>query len=110
MDVADLPALKPFPENHFDALLNIDAYHYFGASSAFFDSHLAPWIKPGGRVTIVIPGLKRPFDHGVPPELAQFWQSGMNFFTVDWWRQLWQQSAYLQIDGCTESACCEQAW
>lgn len=26
MDVADLPVLKPFPENHVDALINIDAY------------------------------------------------------------------------------------
>ncbi|WP_252318197.1 MULTISPECIES: hypothetical protein [Symbiopectobacterium] len=34
----------------------------------------------------------------------------MNFFTVDWWRQIWQQSAYLQIAECTESARCEQAW
>ncbi|MCW2480527.1 SAM-dependent methyltransferase [Candidatus Symbiopectobacterium sp. NZEC135] len=110
MDVTDLPAVKPFPENHFDALINIDAYHYFGASSAFFDSHLAPWIKPGGRVAIVIPGLKKPFDRGVPPELAPFWQPGMNFFTVDWWRQLWQQSAYLQIAECTENTRCEQAW
>ncbi|CFR02121.1 cyclopropane-fatty-acyl-phospholipid synthase [Yersinia frederiksenii] len=110
MDVADLPHQKPFPENSFDALLNIDSYHYFGASSSFFDSHLAPVIKPGGRVAIVVPGLKTPFNQGVPPELAPFWQAEINFFTVDWWRQLWQQSAFLQIDMCTESECCEQAW
>lgn len=58
MDVADLPAVKPFPENHFDALIHIDPCHDFAASSAFFHSHLAPRIKPGGRVAIVIPDLK----------------------------------------------------
>ncbi|WP_252318199.1 MULTISPECIES: SAM-dependent methyltransferase [Symbiopectobacterium] len=36
MDVADLPAVKPFPENHFDALLNIDAYHYFWCQFSLF--------------------------------------------------------------------------
>lgn len=110
MDVNDLPFLKPFPENSFDALINIDAYHYFGASSSFFDKCLAPFIKPGGRVAIVVPGLKTPFNDGVPPELAPYWQPEINFFTVDWWRQLWQQSAYLQMDMCEESTCCEQAW
>ncbi|WP_159565898.1 SAM-dependent methyltransferase [Budvicia diplopodorum] len=110
MNVLDLPRLKPFPENSFDALINIDAYHYFGASSSFFDSYLAPIIKPGGRVAIVVPGLKTPFSDGVPAELAPYWQSEINFFTVDWWRQLWQQSAFLQMELCTESECCEQAW
>jgi cyclopropane fatty-acyl-phospholipid synthase-like methyltransferase len=109
-DVNDLPLRSPFEENSFDALISVDAYHYFGASSTFFDSHLAPYLKPGAGIAIVIPGLKRPFNTGVPSELAPFWQPGMNFFTVDWWRQLWQQSANLQIETCTESGRCEQAW
>ncbi|AJJ19202.1 MULTISPECIES: SAM-dependent methyltransferase [Yersinia] len=110
MDVADLPHQKPFAENSFDALISIDAYHYFGASSMFFDYHLAPYLKAGAGVAILIPGLKAPFNHGIPPEMAPFWHSGMNFFTVNWWQQLWQQSAFLQMNVCTESECCYQAW
>ncbi len=34
----------------------------------------------------------------------------MNFFTVDWWMQLWQQSAFLQLELCEESGQCAQAW
>ncbi len=110
LDVADLPATLPFATDLFDAMVSIDAWHYFGASSPFFDSHLAPFIKPGGRVAIVIPGLKKPFEGKVPDALAPWWQPQMNFFTVDWWRQLWQQSASLQITRCQESTRCEQAW
>ncbi|BCV30825.1 hypothetical protein TUM4442_03520 [Shewanella algae] len=93
------PGHAPFAENSFDAVLSIDAYHYFGASSAFFDTHLAPFIKPGGQVAIVVPGLKKPFplQQSVAPELAPWWQPGMNFFTVDWWMQLWQQSAFFTV-------------
>ncbi|GHB19730.1 SAM-dependent methyltransferase [Shewanella indica] len=106
------PEHAPFAENSFDAVLSIDAYHYFGASSAFFDTHLAPFIKPGGQVAIVVPGLKKPFplQQSVAPELAPWWQPGMNFFTVDWWMQLWQQSAFLQMELCEESGQCAQAW
>lgn len=34
--------------------------------------------------------------------MSLFWQSGINAFTVDWWRQLWQQCAYLQRKECRE--------
>ena len=110
LDVAELPVRLPFATDLFDAMVSIDAWHYFGTSSAFFDSHLAPFIKPGGRVAIVVPGLKKPFDKGVPPELAPWWQPQMNFFTVDWWQQLWQQSASLRMDSCEESQRCAEAW
>lgn len=109
-DVNDLPRDRPFPEDHFDALISIDAWHYFGASSSFFDTHLVPFLKPGARVAVVVPGLKAPFNDGVPPEMAPYWQSGMNFFTVDWWRQLWQQSAFLRMDLCAESGVNDAAW
>ncbi|ALR75267.1 SAM-dependent methyltransferase [[Enterobacter] lignolyticus] len=110
LDVAELPVALPFAENLFDALISIDAWHYFGASAGFFDSHLAPFIRPGGRVAVVVPGLKAPFNDGVPPELAPYWQPNINFFTVDWWRQLWQQSAALKVERCEENARCEDAW
>ena len=110
LDVANLPVTLPFATALFDAMISIDAWHYFGASSSFFDSHLAPFIKPGGKVAIVVPGLKRPFHSGVPPQLAPWWQAQMNFYTVDWWQQLWQQSAFLQIESCEESRRCTEAW
>lgn len=109
-DVETLYQQPPFAENSFDALLSVDAWHYFGANSAFFDRNLAPFLKNGARVAVVVPGLKAPFCHGVPSEMAPFWQPVMNFFTVDWWQQLWQQSAMLRIDTCVESTRCEQAW
>lgn len=110
LDVNELPTALPFAHDLFDAMISIDAWHYFGASATFFDSHIAPFIKPGGRVAVVVPGLKTPFMDGVPPELAPYWQPVMNFFTTDWWRQLWQQCAHLQLEMCAESECCEEAW
>ncbi|MBB1198957.1 methyltransferase domain-containing protein [Enterobacteriaceae bacterium 89] len=110
LDVADLPVTLPFATDLFDAMISIDAWHYFGASATFFDSHLAPFIKADGRVAIVVPGLKKPFDRSVPAQLAPWWQPRMNFFTVDWWQQLWQQSEFLRVESCEESLRCREAW
>lgn len=110
LDVMDLPRLKPFAEDYFDAVISADAYHYFGSDVHFFDDYLAPFIKPGGTVGFVIPGLKQEFSAGVPPELQPYWQDDMYFYTPSWWHRLWQQSRHLQVEHCGEIDCCQQAW
>lgn len=46
----------PFADGYFDAVVSIDAYHYFGREKGFLDAHIAPLVKEGGNDR---PGLSR---------------------------------------------------
>ena len=52
----------PFEREMFDALVSVDAYHYFGGKEDFFTEKILPFIKKGGTALIAIPGMKNEFD------------------------------------------------
>ena len=47
----------PFADGFFDAMVSVDAYHYFGTADLYLENHLARLVKPGGQMGIVVPGL-----------------------------------------------------
>lgn len=51
-----------FDKEMFDALISIDSYHYFAGKEGFFINNILPYIKSGGIVLIVIPGIKNEYD------------------------------------------------
>ena len=56
---ADANAL-PYAEEYFDAVVSIDAYHYFAGEPGDFEKKVLPYIKRGGAAIIAIPGLREP--------------------------------------------------
>ena len=40
----------PFAEGYFDAVICIDAYHFFGCDPEYLDAHIVPLVKPGGFI------------------------------------------------------------
>lgn len=58
----------PFAKGYFDAVVSVDAYHYFGTSDLYFSQYVAPLLAPGGELGIVVPGLANEFAE-VPPHL-----------------------------------------
>jgi cyclopropane fatty-acyl-phospholipid synthase-like methyltransferase len=105
-DVHDLP----YAEEYFDAIICIDAYHYFGYEEGFLDKHLAPLLKKGGQILIGVPGLQKEFDDGVPEEMKPYYQLDYNFHTCEWWRSLWEASNLVKDIHCREMECPKQAW
>ncbi len=106
----DATKQMPFAEGYFDALVSVDAYHYFGCDESVLPN-LMPFVKKGGRVAVAVPGLKREFPDGVfPEELQPFWQPDMHFHSTAWWRALWERAEGLRIDTCREMDCMRQAW
>jgi cyclopropane fatty-acyl-phospholipid synthase-like methyltransferase len=105
-DVHDLP----FAEEYFDAIICIDAYHYFGHEEGFLDKHLAPLLKKGGRILVGVPGLQKEFDDGVPEEMTPYYQLDYNFHTCHWWRSRWEASDLVTEIHCRELDCHEKAW
>ena len=89
----------PYAEGFFDALVSLDAYHYFGTDDLYI-GQFAPLVRPGGQIGIVVPGLVQEFDHGVPEHLQPFWEEEWDFCSFHspaWWRDHWQKSGKVEV-------------
>ena len=93
----------PFAEGFFDAVISVDAYQYFGTDELYID-YLSRFVRPGGLFGIVLVGLMREIDGGVPDGLPDcltqpqkngkaFWEpSCRSFKTPGFWKNLWDGS------------------
>jgi len=80
----------PFAHGFFDAAISVDAYHYFGTADLYFSSY-APFVKPGGQIGIVVPGLREELSAGVPAHLVPYWAPDFwSFHSPAWWRAHWE--------------------
>ena len=94
----------PFPAGFFDAIVSIDAYHFFGTDDLYL-GYLSRFVRPGGTLGVVMPGLMRPIDGSPPKHLtepqsngAPFWEDEcISFHTKEWWRNLWELSNKVDV-------------
>ncbi len=84
---ADANAL-PFADGYFDAVVSVDAYHYFGREKGFLEEKLLPLVKPGGVIAIVVPGLKEELTQGLPPAMLLSWsqEDADTWHSAAWWQ------------------------
>ncbi|MEZ4337499.1 MAG: methyltransferase domain-containing protein [Sandaracinaceae bacterium] len=84
----------PFAAGFFDAIVSFDAYQYFGADPMYL-FYLSRFLRPGGRIGVVVPGLTHALPADGPPAHltepqshgAPFWEEECtSFLTVDEWR------------------------
>ena len=89
----------PYADAYFDAVISVDAYHYFGMDTGFMDDKIAPLVKPGGIIAITVPGVITDLDE-TPEELKPYIsdEDMTTFRSCVWWRALLQKSKLL----CTE--------
>jgi cyclopropane fatty-acyl-phospholipid synthase-like methyltransferase len=88
----------PFAEDYFDAVVSFDAYHYFGTDDLYLGT-ISKFIRPGGRICIVAPGLTRELADGPPESLRPYWQwEFCSFHSPDWWRRHWSKTGLLEIE------------
>jgi SAM-dependent methyltransferase len=93
-DARDLP----FAAGFFDAIVCIDAYIYFGTDDLYLD-YLHRFVRPGGRIGIVVPGFMQELDGPLPEHLRPFWaQECWTWHTVEWWRRLWQRTELVEVE------------
>ena len=90
----------PFADEFFDAMVSIDAYHYFGTDDLYLENHLARLVKPGGPMGIVAPGLVEELpSHEAPEHLRQYWEPA--FFSLHspaWWKRHWERSGLVTVE------------
>jgi SAM-dependent methyltransferase len=90
----------PFPRGFFDAVVSIDAYTYFGTDDLYL-GYLAGFVRPGGLLGVIVPGLTHELDAPVPPHLTRpqangkvFWEPECAcFHSPAWWQAHWSRCA-----------------
>jgi SAM-dependent methyltransferase len=88
----------PFADEFFDALFSVDAYHYFGTDDLYL-SYSSRFVKPGGQIGIVVPGLVSELVEGLPTHLAPYWEPDFwSFHSPAWWREHWERSGRVQVE------------
>jgi cyclopropane fatty-acyl-phospholipid synthase-like methyltransferase len=88
----------PFAEAFFDAIVSMDSYHYFGTDDLYL-GYLAQFLKPGGQIGIVVPGLRHEFVAGVPTYLQPYWEwEFCSFHSPTWWRSHWEKTGHVTVE------------
>lgn len=88
-----------FPQGFFDAVVSFDAYQYFGTDTLYLN-YISGFVRQGGLLGIVVPGLMQPVEDSLPEHLARpqsngkvFWEEDCwSFKTARWWKALWGKS------------------
>ena len=88
----------PFAGSFFDAIVSVDAYHYFGTDDLYV-GYMAHFLKEEGRIAMVAPGLVSELGSKIPEELAPFWAWDFcSFHSPAWWREHWEKTGKVHVD------------
>ena len=104
----------PYAEEYFDAIVSIDAFHYFVTGKEDFEKMVLPYVKKGGVAVIAIPGLKKELD-GEASKTFMEWVGGDqkdydSFKTRNTWLKLIGESEEYEIVQSFELECFFEAW
>ena len=87
----------PFAEESFDAIVRLDAYQYFGTDDLYLGT-ICKFLKPGGRLGVVMPGLAREID-APPANIAPWWEWDFCcFHSPAWWRRHWAKTGLVTVE------------
>jgi cyclopropane fatty-acyl-phospholipid synthase-like methyltransferase len=90
----------PFADGFFDAVVSMDAYHYFGTDDLYLGRYLTRLMKPGSQAGIVVPGLKQESSGSVVPDhLKPYWEWDFcSFHSPGWWQQHWEKTGKVAVE------------
>lgn len=87
----------PFGDETFDAIVSVDAYHYFGTDDLYLSSCVR-MLKTDGRIGIVVPGLVAELEE-LPAHLRPYWDPACwSFHSPRWWRRHWERSERVEVE------------
>jgi SAM-dependent methyltransferase len=91
----------PFAGGFFDAIVSIDAYHYFGTDVRYL-SYLAQFARAGGLIALVVPANRvdpdeRP-DDVAGPQTELFGADWFTFRSAAWWKRHWQRTRGIEVE------------
>lgn len=102
----------PFEKEFFDGVVSVDSYNYFGRDPLYLDEKLLPFVKPGGYLYFVIPGMKKDLHEDLPSELLLSWTPEQLDYMHDlcYWRDLLSQTQGAELLEIKETEGNEELW
>ena len=102
----------PFAEEFFDAVISTDSYHYFGRDPEYLGKYLLPFVKHGGYLYIVVPGMKKDCHDNLPAELLLSWTPDQLDYLHDttYWTNIICQTEGIEILSIHEMESNEEVW
>jgi cyclopropane fatty-acyl-phospholipid synthase-like methyltransferase len=87
----------PFANEFFDAVVSMDAYHYFGTDDLYL-GYMLRFLKTNGQLGIKVPGLRNDFVERVPDHLEKYWHWEFHsFHSPAWWRRHWEKTGLVTV-------------
>lgn len=101
-----------YDNEFFDAVVSTDSYNYFGRDAHYLDEKLLPFVKVGGYVYIVVPGMKKDCHNNIPQELLLSWTPEQLDYIHDikYWESIISKSKYSEIVAIYEMESNEECW
>lgn len=102
----------PFAEEFFDAVISTDSYNFFGRDPEYLGKNLLPFVKHGGYLYIVVPGMKRDCHDNLPAELLLSWTPDQLDYLHDttYWTNIIYQTEGIEILSIHEMESNEEVW
>lgn len=102
----------PYAEEFFDAVVCIDSYQYFGCDKEYLGRHLLPFVKHGGYLLIVVPGLKKDIHDNLPPEMLLSWTAEDidTLHDTVYWRKIIEHTDGVEIISLSEMESFDECW
>ena len=109
---ADAAEGLPFERHFFDAVVSIDSYNYFGRDPRYLGEKLLPYVKPGGRIYLSIPGMVRDCHDALPACLLASWAPEQLEYMHDmtWWQGMIGKTPGVVIEDMHQMTCMREAW
>jgi cyclopropane fatty-acyl-phospholipid synthase-like methyltransferase len=86
----------PFAEGFFDAIISVDAFHYFGTDDLYL-SYLAKFLRPGGQLGISVPSVRHELNGEPPEHLATAWDPDyFSFHSPEWLARHWGRTGIME--------------
>jgi cyclopropane fatty-acyl-phospholipid synthase-like methyltransferase len=87
----------PFAVGFFDVVVSFDAYHYFGTDDLYI-GYLARFLRPGGLICVISPGVAEERVDGPPDWLKPYWDwQFCSFHSPEWWRRHWAKTGLVEV-------------
>ena len=104
----------PYAKGYFDAIVSIDAFHYFAAKKGVFEKKILPFLKKDGVLIVAMPGLKEELTEEQADIMLEWFEGNKDdlytFHSRKWWGDLFGNSNDFEMVMDFDLDCFDEAW